>query len=79
MKLPVISTAIGAEGLDYKDEESILIANAPEAFATSVVRLLEEKELQNTLAKNGRTLATQHYDWRSVSKQLEHAYESIAP
>src|SRR5262249_31764722 len=40
MGLPLISTTIGAEGLPVRDGAELLLADAPEAFAAAVVRIL---------------------------------------
>ena len=36
-RIPVVSTSIGAEGLAVRDEQEILIADTPAAFARSCV------------------------------------------
>jgi len=41
MEVPVVSTTIGAEGLDVHDGEDILIADDAASFAQAVLRLLE--------------------------------------
>src|SRR2546430_13541786 len=38
----VVATTIGAEGLDYRAGEDIVIADAPVDFATAVIRLLRD-------------------------------------
>ena len=54
--LPVVTTAIGAEGLDATDGVELLIADDPDAFAARVVRVLEDSELWTTLSDAGRAL-----------------------
>ena len=39
-RVPVVSTSLGAEGLDVEDGVHLLIADDPEQFAAAVVRLL---------------------------------------
>jgi glycosyltransferase involved in cell wall biosynthesis len=64
--LPVVSTTIGAEGIEYRDGENILIADTAEDFARAVVRVLSEPELAKGLRRNGRRWVEEHYDWRKV-------------
>jgi GT2 family glycosyltransferase/glycosyltransferase involved in cell wall biosynthesis len=52
--LPVVTTAIGAEGMGILDGEHALVADGPEAFAAAVARLHEERALWERLAAAGR-------------------------
>lgn len=72
--LPVVSTRVGAEGLDYRDEENLLIADTAEAFARSVVRLFTEPELAACLSAAGRRTVEEHHDWRKVYHAWEEVY-----
>jgi len=74
---PVVSTSIGAEGLDIADDENIVLADRPELFADEVVRLLRNSERRDRLRANGRRLVEQRYDWRAIAPRLEAAYASL--
>lgn len=50
--LPIITTDIGAEGMDLIDEENVLIANDPEKFAQQIIRLYKDQKLWEKLHKN---------------------------
>ena len=41
---PVVSTTVGAEGLDVSSPENILLADTPQTFADACLRLLEESQ-----------------------------------
>jgi glycosyltransferase involved in cell wall biosynthesis len=69
MGLPVVSTRIGAEGLDIQPGENILIADDPVSFARSVLQLLSDPELRERIAAGGRRLA-QRYDWKELTRPL---------
>ena len=58
---PVVSTTIGAEGLDVVNGESILIADDPAEFADHVVSLFEDRERASSLAKAGQELFLAKY------------------
>ncbi|MEI6893699.1 MAG: glycosyltransferase [Colwellia sp.] len=49
----VVSTTIGAEGLGITHGHNILLADNPEAFANSVLKLLESEQYTIKLAING--------------------------
>ncbi len=51
---PAVATGIGIEGLDLRDREHVLVADAPDTFAASMQRLLTDTELWQRLAGAGR-------------------------
>jgi glycosyltransferase involved in cell wall biosynthesis len=71
MARPVVSTSLGAEGLDVLDEHSILLADDAESFAIQVARLLTDTELASRIAANGRDYVTSEYNWNRIGDQLE--------
>lgn len=72
--VPVVATTIGAEGLQYRPGEDILIADTPEAFAAAVITILTEPGLARRLAAGGRETVEQHYDWRKVYQAWDEIY-----
>lgn len=50
--LPVITTDIGAEGMELVNEKNVLIANDENSFAKAILQLNTNEELWNTLSKN---------------------------
>jgi glycosyltransferase involved in cell wall biosynthesis len=77
--LPVVSTPIGVEGIEYRDGENILIAEDAGAFAEAVARLLSDRELGDRLRAGGRSWVEARYGWRQVYAQVDRVYESILP
>lgn len=69
MGVPVVSTSIGAEGIDIHPGEDILIADDPHSFAKSVLQLLSDPALRERIAAGGRRLA-QRYDWKNLTRPL---------
>jgi len=74
---PVVSTSKGAEGLEVKDGESILIADRPAEFAERVVDLLRSPELRARLATAGRRLVESKHDWDVVGQELRALVERV--
>ena len=72
--IPIVSTTIGAEGIDLTPGEHLLIADEPADFAAAVVRLLRDRAFADRLAEAGRRHALSHYDWRAVCPAIEHVY-----
>jgi glycosyltransferase involved in cell wall biosynthesis len=50
--LPVVTTSIGAEGMNLIDGEHVLIADSPAAFASAVVRLYTNDLLWEEMSQN---------------------------
>ena len=74
MAKPVVSTAIGAEGLDVSDGRDILLADAPADFAGQVVRLLQDAALARRLGESARRLVEERYGWAASAARLEELY-----
>ncbi|PKK84304.1 MAG: hypothetical protein CVT49_04025 [candidate division Zixibacteria bacterium HGW-Zixibacteria-1] len=71
MRKAVVSTTIGAEGLDLKDGTHLLIADTPERFAARVLRLLDDSRLAVSLGEAGRSLVEEKYGWDCLAGKLE--------
>jgi glycosyltransferase involved in cell wall biosynthesis len=67
---PVVSTAIGAEGLGVRDGDSILLADDPEQFAHHVIAVLSDDALARRLSVAGRAYVTQNHDWDRIGERL---------
>lgn len=72
--MPTVTTTIGLEGIIAEADKEILLADDPQSFAAATVQLLNDPELQEKLARNGRKLAEARYDWRAVLKQMDAVY-----
>ena len=68
--VPVVSTAKGAEGIDYTNGFNILIADSKEAFSNNIIRLLKNKEERISIQQHARQLAEIKYDWNIIGKGL---------
>jgi len=73
----IISTRIGAEGIDVTHDRDVLLADTPRDFANQVVRALSEPELAQRLGEQARILAEQRYAWTAVVGQLVRFYEQL--
>ena len=73
--LPVISTTIGAEGIEAKDGENMLIANTAQEFAEKLVNLLKGEHAER-LGEAGRATVEASYNWRKVYQEWEKVYNT---
>jgi len=74
----VISTTIGAEGLDVISGEHLLIADSPAEFAGGVEELLASTRLRRLLGDNGRKLVTDRYGWDQIASRLEEVWYDVS-
>jgi polysaccharide biosynthesis protein PslH len=73
--LPVITTAIGCEGIEVDPGKHLLIANTPGDFADAVINLLGNRELAEKIGGQGRLLVEQKYDYRLVGHLIDEIYQ----
>ena len=74
MGIPVVSTSLGAEGIDVTVGQHLQIADAPADFAHCVVTLLNDSRERQRLAGNARRLVEEKYDWTTIVPSLEAIY-----
>jgi polysaccharide biosynthesis protein PslH len=74
---PVIATSKGAEGLDLRDGEEILLADEPAAFVKAVLRLLRDPALRQRLSQAGRAAVAARYDWSGISAELNRCIATL--
>lgn len=74
---PIVSTRLGAQGIDAADGESILYADNSEEFATAVLQLLTTPALFDRIRHTARSLVTDKYDWQVIGKQASDALDHI--
>ena len=68
--LPVVTTPVGAAGLEAQDGEHLLLASDADALAAAVARVLGDERLAGDLARNARAFAEQRYGAAVVGGRL---------
>jgi GT2 family glycosyltransferase/glycosyltransferase involved in cell wall biosynthesis len=68
--IPVVTTTIGAEGMDLKDGEDALIADAPREFAKSIVKGYLDIDLWEKLSLAGKKKVERCWSPDVISRQL---------
>ena len=68
--LPVVSTTVGAEGLDVTSGEHLLLADTSSEFASACARLLADQPLRMHLTAAARRLVESAYDWRLIERSI---------
>lgn len=73
MERPVVSTRLGAEGLDFRDGEEIVLADEPREFAEAVVGLMEHPERRRALGRAARNRAKKSYSIPALRQAIHNA------
>lgn len=68
--LPVVTTALGAEGMGLTDGHDVLLGVGAQGIADAVVAAYLDEELWSRLARNGRETISRHYSPDAVRREL---------
>ncbi len=75
---PVVSTAIGAEGLELTDGQHLFVEDNEERFASRVIELIRTPQLQLEIAKNALAKVNARYSWKAIAKRLAETYTTVS-
>jgi glycosyltransferase involved in cell wall biosynthesis/peptidoglycan/xylan/chitin deacetylase (PgdA/CDA1 family) len=73
----LVSTTVGAEGIEARPDRELLIGDEPDAFAAACVRLLGDGGLRRRLGAAGRALVVERYSWRAVAEELGRFHRTL--
>jgi glycosyltransferase involved in cell wall biosynthesis len=77
--LPVVTTALGVEGIEYLEvERHYLLAENPSIFVKHVVTVLDNKELRFSLGNEARSVVSQHHSWAPMVKRYFEVLRLVA-
>ena len=70
MCCPVISTTLGAQGLDLTDGKDIVLADTEAAFAEAIVRILKDPAKRSSMEQSGLVAVRENYRWEQLGEKL---------
>jgi glycosyltransferase involved in cell wall biosynthesis len=73
----VVSTTVGAEGLDVHHGRDIILADDPRSFAQAVIMLLRDPELRRRYETAAAETAAR-YDWPAIGERFSEVLQSVA-
>ena len=75
--VPVVSTPLGAEGLEVVDGENVLLVDSDDAegWADRLVSLADSPARRAQLIDAGLRLVQSRYDWEILGSRLRATYE----
>jgi glycosyltransferase involved in cell wall biosynthesis len=77
-RTPVVSTSLGAEGLEYRDREHLVLADDAESFTTAVSELLALPDDRARIGAAGRRLYEERYTWQAAWNALDTVFPGNA-
>ncbi len=78
MEKTVLSTTVGAEGLETRGGKHLLIQDNPQAFAETAAEVLRRPEDFKHLGKKGRELVLKAYTWDAIAGLLGDVWAEAA-
>ncbi len=76
MRLPIVSTAVGAEGLPVRDGREIILRDTPNDFADAVVELLIDKKSAKKIGSEAAKVVRENFGWQKVAEAFTEICES---
>nr|WP_161501551.1 glycosyltransferase [Rhodopirellula sp. SM50] len=75
---PVVTTTIGAYGLDLTRDQGVFCENSPVKYAEQVSRLLTNREHAEARTRVGFTEVSDKYDWDSIRRKMQELVKKVA-
>ncbi|HEY1336097.1 MAG TPA: glycosyltransferase [Bryobacteraceae bacterium] len=75
--IPVVSTAVGAEGLARKDGELCAVSDDPAGFAERVIALFENPQAAADMARRARSEVENNWDMAALTARLAESYRDL--
>jgi glycosyltransferase involved in cell wall biosynthesis len=72
----IVSTSVGAEGLDLTPGRDLLIADSPTEFAQAVAAVLGDDALRARLGREARR-ASERYRWETIGNRMLELVQSL--
>jgi glycosyltransferase involved in cell wall biosynthesis len=74
----IVSTAVGAMGVEVEDGEHLLLAESADDFAAATIRLFDDAALRERLGAAARRRAEERYDWTGLGERLHDLLSRLA-
>ncbi len=75
---PIVSTDIGAEGLEFTDGEEILLTrDVDDEFIESVLGLMKDRDRRQCLGERARQKVLARYSWEREVAKFERVYQEL--
>lgn len=75
--IPLVSTSVGAEGIEISNAEDAFIEDDPVAFAGKISSLLQDEKLWKKFNMNSREIAREKYTWAKLFQQMDKVLDKV--
>jgi glycosyltransferase involved in cell wall biosynthesis len=75
--LPVVSTRVGAEGLELQSGRDLVLVDSVEQFAAALVEQMRDPTAIHKMTEQGRLRVLERYDWNVLAGKLEEVWEKV--
>jgi glycosyltransferase involved in cell wall biosynthesis len=75
---PIVSTRIGAEGLELKPGKEIVLCDDPMEFAEAIAELLHNPVRAKAMSVAARAVVLEHYGPAALRQSLEHVFSGLS-
>ena len=77
MQMPCVTTSIANDSLHAEEGREVLVGDTAREFADHIVRLLDDEDLCQSIARNGNTFVHNTYSWELSCSKLESILQSV--
>jgi glycosyltransferase involved in cell wall biosynthesis len=77
MGKPIVSTRLGAEGIEVEHDRELLLADTPAELCREIGRILDDPLLGSRLGQAARATAENKYSWETAAAKLAAFYEAL--
>jgi glycosyltransferase involved in cell wall biosynthesis len=74
---PIVTTSVGAEGLDVRHDHDLLLADTTDAFVAATVALLRDPVRAERIGRTARETACRAYDWSVIGDIVRASLERV--
>jgi len=74
---PVVTTFSALSALQVKAGEELLAVHSSEEFASAVLQLMDDRNLQIRMGETGTAYVRAHHNWVAIASQLSDIYQHI--
>ena len=75
---PVVSTRVGAEGLELAPDRDLIVADTPAELVDATLAAIRRPEELADTAESGRERVLAHYSWDLLAERLDRVWNAVA-
>jgi glycosyltransferase involved in cell wall biosynthesis len=75
---PVVSTRVGAEGLQLAHDREVVVTESPAEMPAAILEAIRRPDEARETAENGRRRVLARYSWVRLAEQLDRVWQAVA-